>query len=94
MYQVGVKPNNISYVKATALQATEYAYDDFNAIPLQRLNSLYGAFCQMQKDVKNMGSLDLDKPLDELQHRLNEAVADENYEVAQLIKERIDLLKG
>lgn len=86
------KPQNIRYIKAIALQATGNQYSNFNEIPLQRLNSLYNGFNQQQKDFKNIKNLDLSKPLDELKYMLSEAVNEENYELAQKIKERMDLI--
>ncbi len=42
------KAENIAYIKSIACRATQY--DDFNAIPTERLRNLYATFANKQKD--------------------------------------------
>ncbi len=47
--KIGAK-SNIDIIKGTACQAT--GYDSFNKIPASRLQNIYNAFLQKQKDVE------------------------------------------
>ncbi len=85
------KPNDLATVKAVACRASEYK--TFNAIPLDRLNSLYNAFNKRQNDLKAANEVDLTSSAEVLQERLDKAVADENFELAGKLKNRIEELK-
>lgn len=52
--QIG-QENNIEYIKATACKAT--GYKSFNRIPKERLRNVYNAFTKMQKDFKQVDSI-------------------------------------
>ncbi len=49
------KPSNMNEVKAIACRAAQA--ESFNAIPLERLRSLYYAFTKKQKDLEMVGEL-------------------------------------
>jgi hypothetical protein len=84
------RENSIALIKALACQAG--GYSRFNDIPLDRLNSLYNAFLNRQKDVKAARKLSPDAPVSELKERLSAAIAAEQYELAARVQRRIDEL--
>jgi hypothetical protein len=53
------QPTNINEVKAIACRAAKA--DSFNAIPLERLRSLYGAFTNKAKDLQFVGELTVEE---------------------------------
>lgn len=46
---------NLAYIKSIACRATKY--DDFNAIPTERLRNLYATFANKQKDKRNLEAI-------------------------------------
>jgi hypothetical protein len=60
-------------IKSIALRATEGKYAQFNSIPLERLNSLYAAFAQRQRDIAAARSAAVDE---EVKKRLEGVVVE------------------
>ena len=84
---LGRSGDDLPKIKAIARRAS--GKEEFNKIPLDRLNSLYNAFKNRKTDLLTVKEVDLGCPVKELQVMLEEAVAEEDYELAQKLHERI-----